>query len=397
MARTKWYQGLLILVVILYISSVWITGALESSSGNSSGSLVSLTSLLELPNYGFICWFIWKIQERKLNVEGLVGLVILSFSQFIHSLILFYHSPNKLFILAILFGICFLSTLILLMKVELKELLVSWKSRRSWQTGTCLLGLGLATFELSTYSPYFAVTSDVIIRYLLVFAFNAAVVLLFLLLMTKEDLKSLKFYSTILLLLCSVNIIAYFVQAYYLSPTLVAYLVLSIYQVCRVNGVFDKYAIEGLADNVLEEVSETSEIERLKSNDTGDEVITESREDSEYQADSGDYQKGLSLKSPWLLTSLAIAVLSLSFLFLGLISAGSYAILYLAFTFIFHELYLLATIFLWLGIKSGRTGFLTVAMILFGISIFGSRSPVSILLVILIWIGSRDSEEESAR
>lgn len=392
MSRKTWYQGLIYLVVFLYISTVWIAG-----SENGAGSLEPLSLLFDIPKYGFICWFLWKIQERKLNVEGLVGLAILSFSQFIHSLLLFYLSPNKSIILASLFGICFLSTSMLLRKVELKELLVSWKSRRSWQTGTCLLGLGLATFELSTYSPYFAVASDVIIRYLLVFAFNAAFVLLFLILMTKEDLKSLKFYSTVLLLLCSVNIIAYFVQAYYLSPTLVAYLVLSIYQVCRVNGVFDKFAIEGLAENGLEEVSEISEIERLKSNDTGDEVITESLEDSECQADSGNYQNGLSLNSPWLLTSLAIAVLSLSFLFLGLISAGSYAILYLAFTFIFHGLYLLATIFLCLGIKSGRTGFLTAAMIFFGLSFFGSRSPVSILLVILIWIGSRDSEEESAR
>ena len=395
MSRKKWYQGLIYLVAILYISSVWITGALESYSGNSSDSLVSLTSLLELPIYGFICWFLWKIQERKLNVEGLVGLAILSFSQFIHSLLLFYLSPNKSIILASLFGICFLSTSILLRKVELKQLLVSWKTRRSWQTGTCFLGLALATFELSTNSLYFAVPSYVIIQYFLAFAFNVAVVLLFLLLMTKEDLRSLKLYSTILLLLCSVKTIGYLVQPYDLSSTVIFYLLLSIYQVCRVNGVFDQYAIEGLAENGSEEVSETSEIKRLKSDDTGDEVITESPEQSECQADSDNDPKGLSLNSPWLWTSLAIAVLSLSFLFLALMSAGSYAILYLAFTFLFHGLYLIATILLWLGMKRGRTGFLSAAMVFFGLSVFVSRSPVSILLVILIWIGSRESEEES--
>lgn len=396
MSRKKWYQGLIYLVAILYISSVWITGALESSSGNSSGSLVSLTSLLELPIYGFICWFLWKIQERKLNVEGLVGLAILSFSQFVNSLIFFYLSQSKSIILASLFGICFLSTSMLLRKVELKQLLVSWKSRRSWQTGTCFLGLALATFELSTNSLYFAVPSYVIIQYFLAFAFNVAVVLLFLLLMTKEDLRSLKLYSTILLLLCSVKTIGYLVQPYYLSSTVIFYLLLSIYQVCRVNGVFDQYAIEGLAENGSEEVSETSEIKRLKSDNTGDEVITESPEQSECHADSDKDPKGLLLNSPWLWTSLAIAVLSLSFLFLSLMSAGSYAILYLAFTFLFHGLYLIATILLWLGMKRGRTGFLRAAMVFFGLSVFGSRSPVSILLVILIWIGSRGSEEESA-
>ena len=391
MTRKKWYQGLIYLVVFLYILTILIEG-----SENGSGSLVPLSLLFDLPQYGFICWFLWKIQERKLNVEGLVGLAIFSFIQFVHSLILFYLSPNRSFVLASLFGICFLSTFMLLRKVELKQLLVSWKSRRSWQTGTCFLGLAIATFELSTNSLNFAVPSYVIIQYFLAFAFDAAFVLVFLILMTKEDVKSLKFYSMILLLLCSAEIIGHFVLPYYLSSTVLFYLILSIYQVSRINGVFDKFALEGLAENGSEEVRETSEIERLKSDDTGDEVITESSEESEYKADSDNDPKVLLLNSPWLLTSLTIAVLSFSFLFLTLMSAGSYAILYLAFTFIFHGLYLVATILLWLGIKSGRTGFLTVAMILFVLSVFGTRSPISILLVILIWIGSQGSKEESA-
>ena len=377
--------------MFLYILTILIEG-----SENGSGSLVPLSLLFDLPQYGFICWFLWKIQERKLNVEGLVGLAIFSFIQFVHSLILFYLSPNRSFVLASLFGICFLSTFMLLRKVELKQLLVSWKSRRSWQTGTCFLGLAIATFELSTNSLNFAVPSYVIIQYFLAFAFDAAFVLVFLILMTKEDVKSLKFYSMILLLLCSAEIIGHFVLPYYLSSTVLFYLILSIYQVSRINGVFDKFALEGLAENGSEEVRETSEIERLKSDDTGDEVITESSEESEYKADSDNDPKVLLLNSPWLLTSLTIAVLSFSFLFLTLMSAGSYAILYLAFTFIFHGLYLVATILLWLGIKSGRTGFLTVAMILFVLSVFGTRSPISILLVILIWIGSQGSKEESA-
>ena len=395
MSRKKWYQGLIYLVAILYISSVWITGALESYSGNSSDSLVSLTSLLELPIYGFICWFLWKIQERKLNVEGLVGLLILLVSYFVTDLLIFNFHLNKLFILVIIIGLCSLSTFMLLMNVELKQLLLSWKSRRSWQTGTCYLGLGLATFELSNYSsPFFAVFSDATIHFFLKFAFNAAVVLLFLILMTKEDLKSLKLYSTILLLLCSVKIIAYFGQPYYSPATLIFYFVLSIYQVCRVNGVFDKFAVEAVPENGLEEISEISEIELLKLNGKSDEMINENPEGSESQADSGNYQKGLSLNSPWLLTSLAITVLSLSFLFTELINSGSYASLYLVFAFIHHGFYLIATILLWLGMKSGRTGFLTAAIIFFGLSFFWTRRPVSILLIILIWIGSRGSKEK---
>ena len=61
MSRTKWYQGLIVLVVILFISTVWIT----EPSENSSASLVSLTSLFELPKYGFICWFIWKYRRKN--------------------------------------------------------------------------------------------------------------------------------------------------------------------------------------------------------------------------------------------------------------------------------------------------------------------------------------------
>ncbi len=396
MARTKWYQGLLILVVILYISSVWTTGAIESSSGNSSGSLVSLTSLLELPNYGFICWFLWKIQERKLNVEGLVGLAILSFSQFIHSLILFYHSPNKSYILAILFGIWFLSTLILLMKVELKELLVSWKSRRSWQKSTVLLGLGLATYELSGYSLFFTFPYEDIFFYYVMFALNTGIVFLFLILMTKEDLKSLQCYSTILLALCLLNVIGYIIPSHYLSFSAIFYLLLSIYQVCRINGIFDKYAQKWVTENQWDMSDECTESEIIKSNHISEKEREENHEQSEYQAAADSCQKAVALNSPWLWTALAMAVLCLSLLFSGLLGAGNFAILYLAFTFIFHGLYILATILLWIGMRSGRTAFLMVSMILFLLSSLLSRNPVSILLVILIWIGSRDSREKAS-
>lgn len=396
MARTKWYQGLLILVVILYISSVWITGAIESSSGNSSGSLVSLTSLLELPNYGFICWFLWKIQERKLNVEGLVGLAILSFSQFIHSLILFYHSPNKSYILAILFGIWFLSTLMLLMKVELKELLVSWKSRRSWQKSTVLLGLGLATYELSGYSLFFTFPYEDIFFYYVMFALNTGIVFLFLILMTKEDLKSLQCYSTILLALCLLNVIGYIIPSHYLSFSAIFYLLLSIYQVCRINGIFDKYAQKWVTENQWDMSDECTESEIIKSNHISEKEREENHEQSEYQAAADSCQKAVALNSPWLWTALAMAVLCLSLLFSGLLGAGNFAILYLAFTFIFHGLYILATILLWIGMRSGRTAFLMVSMILFLLSSLLSRNPVSILLVILIWIGSRDSREKAS-
>ncbi|WP_449160127.1 hypothetical protein [Streptococcus sp.] len=390
MTRKKWYQGLIYLVAFLYISTVWIT-----SSDNDWDSLVPLSILFDVGQYGFICWFLWKIQERKLNVEGLVGLLILLVSHFVTDLLFFNFHLNKLYILVIIIGICSLSTFILLMNVELKQLLLSWKSRRSWQTGTCFLGLGLSTFELSNYSsPYFAVSSDATIHFFIKFAFDAAVVLLFLILLTKKDLKSLKLYSTILLLLCSVKIIAYFGQPYYSPATLIFYFVLSIYQVCRVNGVFDKYAIEAVAENGLEEISEISEIELLKLNGKSDEMINENPEGSENQADSGNYKKGLSLNSPWLLTSLAITVLSLSFLFIELINSGSYASLYIVFAFIHYGFYLIATILLWLGMKSGRTGFLTAAIIFFGLSFFWTRRPVSIFLVILIWFGSRGSKEK---
>ena len=151
MARTKWYQGLLVLVVILFISTVWIT----EPSENSSASLVSLTSLFELPKYGFICWFIWKIQEKKLNVEGLVAFLLFSLSQFIHSLYLIYGGLGKPFVPVLLIGFCLIGPFLLLRKIELNSLLSSWKSRRSWQKSTVLLGLGLATYELSGYSLFF--------------------------------------------------------------------------------------------------------------------------------------------------------------------------------------------------------------------------------------------------
>ena len=396
MARTKWYQGLLILVVILYISSVWTTGAIESSSGNSPGSLVSLTSLLELPNYGFICWFLWKIQERKLNVEGLVAFLLFSLSQFIHSLYLIYGGLGKPFVPVLLIGFCLIGPFLLLRKIELNSLLSSWKSRRSWQKSTVLLGLGLATYELSGYSLFFTFPYEDIFFYYVMFALNTGIVFLFLILMTKEDLKSLQCYSTILLALCLLNVIGYIIPSHYLSFTAIFYLLLSIYQVCRINGIFDKYAQKWVTENQWDMSDECTESEIIKSNHITEKEREENHEQSEYQAAADSCQKAVALNSPWLWTALAMAVLCLSLLFSGLLGAGNFAILYLAFTFIFHGLYILATILLWIGMRSGRTAFLMVSMILFLLSSLLSRNPVSILLVILIWIGSRDSREKAS-
>ena len=396
MARTKWYQGLLILVVILYISSVWTTGAIESSSGNSSGSLVSLTSLLELPNYGFICWFLWKIQERKLNVEGLVAFLLFSLSQFIHSLYLIYGGLGKPFVPVLLIGFCLIGPFLLLRKIELNSLLSSWKSRRSWQKSTVLLGLGLATYELSVYSLFFTFPYEDIFFYYVMFALNTGIVFLFLILMTKEDLKSLQCYSTILLALCLLNVIGYIIPSHYLSFTAIFYLLLSIYQVCRINGIFDKYAQKWVTENQWDISDECTESEIIKSNHITEKEREENHEQSEYQAAADSCQKAVALYSPWLWTALAMAVLCLSLLFSGLLGAGNFAILYLAFTFIYHGLYILATILLWIGMRSGRTAFLMVSMILFLLSSLLSRNPVSILLVILIWIGSRDSREKAS-
>ena len=396
MARTKWYQGLLILVVILYISSVWTTGAIESSSGNSPGSLVSLTSLLELPNYGFICWFLWKIQERKLNVEGLVAFLLFSLSQFIHSLYLIYGGLGKPFVPVLLIGFCLIGPFLLLRKIELNSLLSSWKSRRSWQKSTVLLGLGLATYELSGYSLFFTFPYEDIFFYYVMFALNTGIVFLFLILMTKEDLKSLQCYSTILLALCLLNVIGYIIPSHYLSFSAIFYLLLSIYQVCRINGIFDKYAQKWVTENQWDMSDECTESEIIKSNHITEKEREENHEQSEYQAAADSCQKAVALNSPWLWTALAMAVLCLSLLFSGLLGAGNFAILYLAFTFIFHGLYILATILLWIGMRSGRTAFLMVSMILFLLSSLLSRNPVSILLVILIWIGSRDSREKAS-
>lgn len=392
MSRTKWYQGLLVLVVILFISTVWIT----EPSENSSASLVSLTSLFELPKYGFICWFIWKIQEKKLNVEGLVAFLLFSLSQFIHSLYLIYGGLGKPFVPVLLIGFCLIGPFLLLRKIELNSLLSSWKSRRSWQKSTVLLGLGLATYELSVYSLFFTFPYEDIFFYYVMFALNTGIVFLFLILMTKEDLKSLQCYSTILLALCLLNVIGYIIPSHYLSFTAIFYLLLSIYQVCRINGIFDKYAQKWVTENQWDISDECTESEIIKSNHITEKEREENHEQSEYQAAADSCQKAVALYSPWLWTALAMAVLCLSLLFSGLLGAGNFAILYLAFTFIYHGLYILATILLWIGMRSGRTAFLMVSMILFLLSSLLSRNPVSILLVILIWIGSRDSREKAS-
>lgn len=90
MSRKKWYYILLILEAILYLVSYGSSLVVSYSSRNLNGNtpLFTASSIFSIWNGMIICWVIWRIMKQRLNVEGLIAVLLLSITQL---LMFFYH------------------------------------------------------------------------------------------------------------------------------------------------------------------------------------------------------------------------------------------------------------------------------------------------------------------
>ena len=78
MSRKKWYCILLILEAILYLVSYGSSLVVSYSSQNlnENTSLFTVSSIFSIWNGMIICWLIWRIMKQRLNVEGLISVLL---------------------------------------------------------------------------------------------------------------------------------------------------------------------------------------------------------------------------------------------------------------------------------------------------------------------------------
>lgn len=83
MSRKKWYGILLILEAILYLVSYGSSLVESYNAQNLNGDipLITTSSIFSIWNGMIICWVIWRIMKQRLNVEGLIAVLLLSIIQ----------------------------------------------------------------------------------------------------------------------------------------------------------------------------------------------------------------------------------------------------------------------------------------------------------------------------
>ena len=91
MSRKKWYGILLILEAILYLVSYGSSLVESYNAQNLNGNtpLITTSSIFSIWNGMIICWVIWRIMKQRLNVEGLIAVLLLSITQ----LLMFFLPP----------------------------------------------------------------------------------------------------------------------------------------------------------------------------------------------------------------------------------------------------------------------------------------------------------------
>ena len=106
MSRKKWYGILLILEAILYLVSYGSSLVESYNAQNLNGDipLITTSSIFSIWNGMIICWVIWRIMKQRLNVEGLIAVLLLSIIQLL-MLVLPSFSPTNLMNISFLLNI----------------------------------------------------------------------------------------------------------------------------------------------------------------------------------------------------------------------------------------------------------------------------------------------------
>ena len=401
MSRKKWYVILLILEAVLYLVSYGSSLVESYNAQNLNGNipLFNASSIFSIWNGMIICWVIWRIMKQRLNVEGLIAVLLLSITQLLMFFLPPFSPTNLLNISFVLNIICLIWIWLLIKNVEMRELLNNWKSKDSWKSSIAYLVLFVASTNIS---PLFILigmdrTSDIYAFTLRYTVMELMFILLINVMITSTSDKLQKVFSLLIILssLVEIGVVYSFISR--ISFYGLFYLLLSIYIVCRVFGLFDKVADSWESKVKVQDLSSIETKPEMEyplvegEIDVNDQLNAEIRSNN----DKENSPKRIILQSSWLWSALIIAVCHLGIMIFPLFLGNPMYLLILYIGAIHYICFMIATILLFIGMRKGSKGLLNAAAILFVISIIGTPDPywigpniLSFILGVLVFIGT---------
>ena len=401
MSRKKWYGILLILEAILYLVSYGSSLVESYNAQNLNGDipLITTSSIFSIWNGMIICWVIWRIMKQRLNVEGLIAVLLLSIIQLL-MLVLPSFSPTNLMNISFLLNIiCLIWICLLIKNVEMRELLNNWKSKDSWKSSIAYLVLFVASTNIS---PLFILigmdrTSDIYAFTLRYIVMELMFLLLINVMITSTSEKLQKVFSLLLILssLVEIGVVYSFISR--ISFYGLFYLLLSIYIACRVFGLFEKVADSWESKVKVQDLSSIETKSEMENSQVEGEIDVNDLLNADIQSnnDKENSPKRIILHSSWLWSALIIAVCHLGIMIFPLFLGNPMYLLILYIGAIHYICFMIATILLFIGMRKGSKGLLNAAAILFVISIIGTPDTywigpniLSFILGVLVFIGT---------
>ena len=401
MSRKKWYGILLILEAILYLVSYGSSLVESYNAQNLNGDipLITTSSIFSIWNGMIICWVIWRIMKQRLNVEGLIAVLLLSIIQLL-MLVLPSFSPTNLMNISFLLNIiCLIWICLLIKNVEMRELLNNWKSKDSWKSSIAYLVLFVASTNIS---PLFILigmdrTSDIYAFTLRYIVMELMFLLLINVMITNTSEKLQKVFSFLLILSSLVEIGAVYSFITRISFYGLFYLLLSIYIACRVFGLFEKVADSWESKVKVQDLSSIETKSEMENSQVEGEIDVNDLLNADIQSnnDKENPPKRIILHSSWLWSALIIAVCHLGIMIFPLFLGNPMYLLILYIGALHYICFMIATILLFIGMRKGSKGLLNAAAILFVISIIGTPDTywigpniLSFILGVLVFIGT---------
>ena len=401
MSRKKWYVILLTLEAILYLVSYGSSLVVSYSSRNLNGNtpLFTASSIFSIWNGMIICWLIWRIMKQRLNVEGLIAVLLLSITQLLMFFLPPFSPTNLLNISFVLNIICLIWIWLLIKNIEMRELLNNWKSKDGWKSSIAYLVIFVASTNIS---PLFILigmdrTSDIYAFTLRYTVMELMFLLLINVMITSTSEKLQKVFSLLIILssLVEIGVVYSFISR--ISFYGLFYLLLSIYIVCRVFGLFDKVADSWESKVKVQDLSSIETKPEMEYPQVEGEIDVNDQLNAEIRSnnDKENSPKRIILQSSWLWSALIIAVCHLGIMIFPLFLGNPMYLLILYIGAIHYICFMIATILLFIGMRKGSKGLLNAAAVLFVISIIGTPDPywigpniLSFILGVLVFIGT---------
>ena len=401
MSRKKWYVILLILEAVLYLVSYGssIVESYNAQNLNENIPLFNASSIFSIWNGMIICWVIWRIMKQRLNVEGLIAVFLLSITQLLMFFLPPFSPTNLLNISFVLNIICLIWIWLLIKNIEMRELLNNWKSKDGWKSSIAYLVLFVASTNISPLFILFGMdrTSDIYAFTLRYTVMELMFLLLINVMITSTSDKLQKVFSLLIILssLVEIGVVYSFISR--ISFYGLFYLLLSIYIVCRVFGLFDKVADSWESKVKVQDLSSIETKPEMADSQVEGEIDVNDQLNADIQSnnDKENSPKRIILQSSWLWSALIIAVCHLGIMIFPLFLGNPMYLLILYIGAIHYICFMIATILLFIGMRKGSKGLLNAAAILFVISIIGTPDTywigpniLSFILGVLVFIGT---------